>query len=246
MTITVEVELEGLIGDELVDKHPLTSRDAVADEGHEVAVVDPADDLHLRLELPLSLSTPRFEGLHRDLLPVGQYPLVDQPEPPLTQKVDLREPTCRRGQLLVSEGALVESQRYVRRWRRQNGPVWARVGGAHVAAVHHPSRRRRRWWAPWADSRPWRRWDLDHVVPRPAAAIIVVVDFRRSGALPRGVNVVSHGVVWRPLLLLLVAAAEEGGGHEDEEEHRSDDDPGDQRGVYSGAGLGRRRRTLLG
>lgn len=49
---------------------------AVADERNEVAVVDTANDLHLCPELPLPLSAPGFELLHRHLSAVRQHALV--------------------------------------------------------------------------------------------------------------------------------------------------------------------------
>lgn len=54
---TMKVELHGLVGNILVNEQFVVSGNAVSDEGDEVAMVDAADDLHLRLKLALALST---------------------------------------------------------------------------------------------------------------------------------------------------------------------------------------------
>lgn len=140
----MEMELERLIGNKLVDEHPLPAGDAVSDEGDKVAMMHPADDFHLRLELSLPLPTPGLELLHGDLLPSGQVPLVDVPKPALPDHVRLREPAGGPRELVVGESALVEAEREVgrRRWQYWR-PRAAGVAGAHVAAWHHG---RGRWW----------------------------------------------------------------------------------------------------
>ena len=102
----MEVVLQGAVGDELVDEHPVVLRDAVADEGDEVAVVHAADDLHLRLELALPLPAAGLELLHGHALAVGQPPLVHAPEPALADHVVPGEVARDARQLLVAEGRL--------------------------------------------------------------------------------------------------------------------------------------------
>lgn len=128
--LTVEVELEGLVGDELVDEHPSVAGDAVADEGHEVAVVHPADDVHLGTELALPLPAPGLELLHGHRPAAGEHPLVHVPEPALPEQVRRREVARRQRELLVGERALALAQ--PRHWL----PVraGARVGWRHVPA----------------------------------------------------------------------------------------------------------------
>lgn len=82
--LTMEVVFETVVGDELVHQHPLRTSNAVPDEGHQVAVVDVADDVDLSLEFPLPLPTPRLELFHRDLLPVWENPLVHVPKSSLS------------------------------------------------------------------------------------------------------------------------------------------------------------------
>lgn len=66
----MKVIFHGFVRNELVDQHSLAAGDAVSDQGHEVTVVNPADDLHLSLELPLTLPAPRLETLHGNFLAV--------------------------------------------------------------------------------------------------------------------------------------------------------------------------------
>lgn len=87
----MEVILEGLVRDKLIDQHPLRAGNAVSDERNEVAVVHPADDIDLGLKLSLTLTAPRLELLHCNLLSVRQHPFVYVTEPSLAQEVRLRE-----------------------------------------------------------------------------------------------------------------------------------------------------------
>ena len=130
VSLTVEVELEGLVGHELVDEHAARAGDAVADEGHEVAVVHPADDIHLGLELALPLPAVGLELLHGHHHAAGEHPLVHVPEPALPQQIRRREVARGHRQLLVAEGALAEPQRLVRgRGRRRAVRAGVRAGG---------------------------------------------------------------------------------------------------------------------
>lgn len=78
--LTVEVEFESLISNKLVNEKFLLIGDAVTDEGDEVAVVDAADDLHLRLKLALALSAAALQALHRHLPSVGEDAFVNKAE----------------------------------------------------------------------------------------------------------------------------------------------------------------------
>lgn len=79
----MKVELHGLIGNKLVNEQFVVAGDAVSDEGDEVAMVDAADDLHLRLKLALALSTAALQALHRHFPSVRQNTFVNQPKPSL-------------------------------------------------------------------------------------------------------------------------------------------------------------------
>ncbi|BAS86637.1 Os03g0776150, partial [Oryza sativa Japonica Group] len=135
----MEVELEGLVWDELVDEHAARAGDAVADEGDEVAVVHPADDVHLGLELALPLAAAGLELLHGHRLAAGEHPLVHVPEPALPDQVLLREAPRRRRELLVGERPLAHPRRVARRRRRaglgQPWRRWRRLRPAGVAAA---------------------------------------------------------------------------------------------------------------
>lgn len=110
---TVEVELEGLVGDVLVDEQPLVAVDAVANEGDEVAVVDAADALDLGAELAVALPAAGPEPLDGHL-PLPQRAAVHVPEPALPQQVGVREAARRRRQVRVRHRAA----RHRRRRRR--------------------------------------------------------------------------------------------------------------------------------
>ena len=132
----MEMVLQGAVGDELVDEHPVVLRDAVADEGDEVAVVHAADDLHLRLELALPLPAAGLELLHGHALAVGQPPLVHAPEPALADHVVPGEVARDARQLLVAEGRLGARRRLhapglvLRPRRRREARRCSRVEGA--------------------------------------------------------------------------------------------------------------------
>ena len=118
------MELEGLVGDVLVDEQPLLAIEAVADEGDEVLVVDAADDLHLGAELAVALPAPGAQLLDGHLLP-AQRAAVHVPEPALPEQVRAREPARRRGQLRVRHRAAGHRRR---RRRAQGGREDAAAG----------------------------------------------------------------------------------------------------------------------
>lgn len=112
----MEVEVQRLVGDELVDEEAVVGVDAVAHEGDEVAVVDAADDVHLGAELALALPAPRPELLDGHRLPPAvvqeQLAAVHVPEPALPEQVALGEAVRRRHQVAVRHRAAAR-----RRWR---------------------------------------------------------------------------------------------------------------------------------
>lgn len=97
-----------VIGKKLIDQHLPFFGQAIAYKGHQVAVVDPANDLNFRLKLAVALAAARLEALHGDLLAIGQHTLVDIPEPTLAEQVPMCEPSSRHQKLVIGEGVLVE------------------------------------------------------------------------------------------------------------------------------------------
>lgn len=95
--------LQGVIGDELINKQPLVICNAVSHQRHQMPVMHAANDLNLGLELPLPLPTPHLQLLHRHRLPVGEIPLVHTPEPAFSDHVLGRKPVGYPRQLLVGE-----------------------------------------------------------------------------------------------------------------------------------------------
>lgn len=137
----MEVILKSTIVNKFINQQPLSPGAAVTNQRHQVAVVDPTDNINLRLKLPLALPAVHFQAFHGHFLPVGQHPLVHVTEPALPQQVRLGEPARRRRQVFVREAALVEPQRHRRVWRRQRRS--SRTGEscrAHLAAAHHRRR----------------------------------------------------------------------------------------------------------
>ena len=102
----MQVVLQRVVGDELVDEEAVVLGDAVADEGDEVAVVDAADDVHLRAEFLLPLPPAHLELLHGHAPPVAQRAHVHLPEPALADHVRRREPARDPRQLFVREARL--------------------------------------------------------------------------------------------------------------------------------------------
>lgn len=105
----MQVILQRFIGNKLVDQHSLPTSDAIPFKGHQVPMMNTADDLNLSLKLSLPLSAARFQALHRHFFAAGKDTFVHEPEPALSQHVLLGKPACGGGELVVSEGALVES-----------------------------------------------------------------------------------------------------------------------------------------
>lgn len=64
----------------LIHQNPVASLDAAADEFDEVGVLDVADDVDLRQELPDALPGLGGEDLHRDLSPASDGSLINCPE----------------------------------------------------------------------------------------------------------------------------------------------------------------------
>lgn len=98
-----------VIGKKFIDQHFPSCNQAIPHEGHQVAMVDPANNLDFGLELPVALATAGLEAFHGNLFAIRQHTLVDVPKTTLTQQVGLCEPSRRHQQLIISEGALVES-----------------------------------------------------------------------------------------------------------------------------------------
>ncbi|BAS97845.1 Os06g0488125 [Oryza sativa Japonica Group] len=138
----MEVVVQRVVGDEVVDEEAVVLGDAVADEGDEVAVVDAADDLHLRLELPLPLPAAALELLHRHRLAVRERPLEHAPEPALPEELVAREPRRDVVQLVERERLGVPHAQLARRRHapRRPAPLAPR---AVVRRLHRPRRRRR-------------------------------------------------------------------------------------------------------
>jgi hypothetical protein len=139
----VEVELEGLVGDVLVDEQPLLAEEAVADEGDEVLVVDAADDLHLGAELAVALPAAGAQLLDGHLL-TAQRAAVHVPEPALPEQVRVREPVRRRRQVVVPERAARDRRRRVQRRHRGLGRPAAALPRVHQRRRRGRRRRRRR------------------------------------------------------------------------------------------------------
>jgi hypothetical protein len=130
--VTVQVELERLVGHVLVYEQPLLAVDAVANEGDEVLVVHAADDLHLSTELAVTLPAPGAQLLDGHLVAAAHRATVHVPEPALPQQVGVREPVCGRRQVVVRERP---TRGHVRRHRGL---------GRGPAALPRVHRRRRR------------------------------------------------------------------------------------------------------
>ena len=84
---TMEMVVEGVIGEEVIYEQPAMLRDAIAHQRHQMPVMNPADDLHLHLELLLTMHHSWFQLLHRHELPPGQHPLVYISEPAFAELV---------------------------------------------------------------------------------------------------------------------------------------------------------------
>lgn len=80
---TSKVIFKSVVGNKLIDEHPLRSSTAVSDQRHKVTMMDTTDDLNLSLKLSLSLSAVRFQALHRNLLTIWQHTFIHVPEPAL-------------------------------------------------------------------------------------------------------------------------------------------------------------------
>ncbi|BAT18017.1 Os12g0609025, partial [Oryza sativa Japonica Group] len=100
---TVDVGVEAAIGHELVDEEQLVAAVvAPADERHEVAVAEPADDPHLGDELLPSLTRCLGHPLHGHVAAV-QEPAVHRPEAATPQPPVVGEVRRGRGELAVVE-----------------------------------------------------------------------------------------------------------------------------------------------
>lgn len=97
----MKMVFKGVVGDEFVDKHALSSSHAVTNKRYKVAVMNPTNDVNLCLELPLTLTASCLQLLYCYILSVWQHPLVHIPEPSLSYHVSLREPICRSRQLFI-------------------------------------------------------------------------------------------------------------------------------------------------
>jgi hypothetical protein len=101
----VQPRVDAAVGDELVaqELHEGLARAEVAEELHQVAVVQPAQHLHLHQKLAVALVPARGELLDRHLRAVAQHASVHLPEPALADERRRREPVRRLAQLLVRE-----------------------------------------------------------------------------------------------------------------------------------------------
>lgn len=97
----MQMVFEGVVCDEFVNKHALNSSHAVTNKRYKVAVMNPTNDVNLRLELPLTLTASCLQLLYCYIFPVWQHTLVHVPEPSLPYHVSLREPICRSRQLFI-------------------------------------------------------------------------------------------------------------------------------------------------
>lgn len=98
---TMKVEFQGFVGNKFIDQHSLPLANAIPNKGDKMAMVNSANDLHFCLELSFPLATPRFQALHRHILPGGQHAFVHVPEPALPQQIPLRESGGGCSQLLI-------------------------------------------------------------------------------------------------------------------------------------------------
>lgn len=73
-------------------------------------MVDTADNVNLSLELSVSLASGGFEALDSNFLAIGEKAFVDISETTLAEEVALGEASGGSRELVVSEGALVESK----------------------------------------------------------------------------------------------------------------------------------------
>ena len=110
--------MQRVVGDKVVDEEAVVLGNAVADERHEVAVVDAADDLHLRLELALALPTTALELLHGHHLPVAERAFEHAPETALAKHVLACEPSSDVVQLIEHERLGVAHAKLAGRRRR--------------------------------------------------------------------------------------------------------------------------------
>lgn len=81
-----EVVGEGAEGHVLVDEEPLLAVGAVADEAHQVVVVEEAQHQNLHDELPVALHAVEVQLLHGHKLPVGEPATVHAPEAALAEE----------------------------------------------------------------------------------------------------------------------------------------------------------------
>lgn len=140
----MEVVVQRVVGYVVVDEEAVVLGDAVADERHEVAVVDAADDLHLCLELALALPAAALELLHGHHLPVAERAFEHAPEPALAEHVLAREPAGDAVQLVERERLGVAHAQVAGRRRRRRHAVVGRRAAPRLLTVCLAHRRRRR------------------------------------------------------------------------------------------------------
>lgn len=86
---TMKMIFQVIIGNKFINQHPLASCNTISNKGHQVAMMNPADDLNFSLKLPFPLPTSTLQALNRNLLPVRQNPFVDEPKSALSQNIGL-------------------------------------------------------------------------------------------------------------------------------------------------------------
>lgn len=69
-------------------------------------VMNSADNLNLRLELTLSLTTTKFQLLHSNLFAIRQHSFVNISKTTLSEEISIGEPIRCPHQLIISECAL--------------------------------------------------------------------------------------------------------------------------------------------
>ena len=92
-TFVMQQVLQAPVGHEVVHQDARRALRAVPVEPHEVRALQPAQHLHLRLELPVALGALGIQNFHRHC-PAADGALVDEPETAGANHLGVGQPTC--------------------------------------------------------------------------------------------------------------------------------------------------------